>query len=118
MLSRPAVAATRHRGAHMGPGQNFQARMKTFDRYKTMQTGAAPPPAPAPAPVPLKARKPARAPAGGSDDYLKKDRSNLGGFNTPPPRPKMKEGEIDISNHPSAVKELNSFAAFKGGKRR
>merc|ERR1719326_919840 len=27
MLSRPAVAATRHRGAHMGPGQNFQARM-------------------------------------------------------------------------------------------
>jgi hypothetical protein len=68
----------------------------------------------------IKRRSPARAPAGasasssGSGDYLKKDRKNLGGFNVPPPKAGApKAGEIDISNHPSAVKELNSFAAFK-----
>merc|ERR1719387_1346583 len=115
----------------MGPGQSFKDRQNTFSRYKEkMSGGAAPAPkaapapaparaartpraAPAPAPAPARAARPARAPAGG-DAYLKKDRSNLGGFNTPPPMAKTPEGEIDISNHPSAVKKLSSFAAMKG----
>merc|ERR1719379_1228700 len=60
MPSRPAVAS-RHGQASMGPGQRFQDRANTFDRWKTMQTGAAPPPAPAPAPA--RAARPAAAPA-------------------------------------------------------
>merc|ERR1719207_249110 len=116
MLSRPAVASMRHGAASMGPGQSFKDRQNTFSRYKEKMSGRAAP-APAPAPAPARAARPARAPAGG-DAYLKKDRSNLGGFNTPPPMAKTPEGEIDISNHPSAVKELSSFAAMKGGMRK